>query len=100
MYLKYKLCVKIFFFKALFDKVVAYIEEDIELSKSEGVEIPCFYSLSIDDINADFFCQCPECAKIRKESGDTGYALRFVNRVAHEIKKIYPFVKIAIVLFI
>ena len=87
------------FFKTLVEKVTAYIEEDIERSKREGVELPCFYSLSIDDINADFFCQCPECAKIRAESGDTGYALRFVNSVAREIKKVYPFVKIEILIY-
>ena len=65
-----------------------------ELAEKTGVELPCYYSLSMDDKDADyFFCQCDECSRILEESGYSGYVIRFVNRIAREINKIYPFVK-------
>ncbi len=82
------------FFNALLEKVLAYIKEDVELAEREGVELPVCYAVSLDDINKDFFCQCPECEKVLEESGDTGYLLKFVNRIAREVAKVYPWAKI------
>lgn len=82
------------FFQTLLKKVLAFIEEDVALAKKTGVELPCCYAVSLDDINKDFFCECDECVKVMEESGDTGYMLRFVNRVAREVAKVYPFAKI------
>ena len=87
------------FFNALLGRLLEIIKEDIELSEKTGAEVPCFYSLSLDDISADFFCQCPECAKVREEAGDTGYTMKFVNRIAREVKKVYPFVKLEILIY-
>ena len=87
------------FFRALVDKLLAYIKEDVELAEKTGVELPCFYSLSIDDVNEAFFCQCPECAKTIKEAGYTGYALKFVNKVAREVAKVYPWAKVEILAY-
>lgn len=83
------------FFKALLERLLSYIEEDVALAKETGVELPYYYSLSLDDLDAAyFFCQCPECKKIVEESGHSGYVIRFMNKVAREVKKRYPFVKI------
>jgi len=87
------------FFNALLGRLLEIIKEDIELSEKTGAELPCFYSLSLDDINADLFCQCPECAKVREAAGDTGYTMKFVNRIAREVKKVYPFVKLEILIY-
>ncbi|MBR5459791.1 MAG: DUF4838 domain-containing protein, partial [Clostridia bacterium] len=82
------------FFNALLERLLSIIKEDVELAKKTGVELPCYYSLSMDDKDADyFFCQCDECSRILEESGYSGYVIRFVNRIAREINKIYPFVK-------
>ncbi len=82
------------FFNALLEKVLAYIKEDVELAEKTGVELPVCYAVSLDDINKDFFCQCPECERVLEESGDTGYMLKFVNRIAREVAKVYPWAKI------
>jgi len=87
------------FFRALVEKILAYIREDVELAEKTGVELPCFYSLSIDDVNEAFFCQCPECARTIKEAGYTGYALKFVNKVAREVAKVYPWAKVEILAY-
>ncbi len=82
------------FFNALCERLLATIKEDMELSKKTGVEFPDFYSLSLDDKLEYCFCQCDECSKIIKESGYSGYILKFVNRVAHEVEKVCPYAKV------
>ncbi len=82
------------FFENLLGRLLAYIKEDVELSEKTGVELPCFYSLSPDDLSESCFCECDECSKIIKESGYSGYVIRFVNRVAREVYKQYPFARI------
>ena len=83
------------FFNALLERLLAYIKEDVELAEKTGVELPYYYSLALDDLDAGyFFCQCPECKKIVAESGYSGYVVRFVNKVARAVKKLYPFAKI------
>ena len=82
------------FFNAVVDKLLGYIKTDVERAENEGVELPYFYSLSLDDLDADyFFCHCPECKKVLESSGHSGYVIQFVNRVARKIKEIYPFAK-------
>ncbi|MBR3848074.1 MAG: DUF4838 domain-containing protein [Oscillospiraceae bacterium] len=82
------------FFNALLNKLLGFIKEDVELSEKTGVELPYYYSLSLDDLDADyFFCQCPKCKKILEESGHSGYVIRFINRIAREVKKVYPWAK-------
>ena len=89
------------FFNALLEKLLAYIKEDVELAEKEGVELPYYYSLSFDDLDAEyFFCHCPECKKKLEKSGITGYALQFVNRIAREVKKQYPWVKIEFLAYV
>ena len=83
------------FFNELLRKLLKTIEEDVTLAEKEGVEFPYYYSISPDDLpGLDAFCQCPECEKIINEAGYGGYVLRFVNRVAREVAKVYPFAKI------
>ncbi len=83
------------FFNELLGKLLKTIAEDVALSEKEGVEFPYYYSISPDDLpGVDAFCQCPECEKIINEAGYGGYVLRFINRIAREVGKVYPFAKI------
>ncbi len=83
------------FVKTVICKLLKTIEEDIARCEKEGTEFPYCYALSPDDIpGTEAFCQCPECEKIINEAGYGGYCLRFINRIAREVRKVYPFVKI------
>lgn len=88
------------FCNTLLEKLLVIIKEDVELAEKKKVELPSFYSLSIDDVNEMYFCQCAECAKTIRESGYSGYAIKFVNKVAREVAKRYPFVKIEILAYL
>ncbi len=79
---------------AFLEKLMGYIEEDIKLAEETGAEIPCYYSLSQDDLYDDSFCQCDECSKLVEKSGFSGYLINFVNWIAREVAKKYPFIKI------
>ena len=82
------------FFEAFMEKLLSFIKEDVELAEKTGVELPTFYSITMDDLMGYCFCQCPECAKTIEESGYSGYTIKFINRVAREVAKVYPWVKI------
>jgi len=82
------------FFDTLVSRLLFIIKEDVELSEKTGAELPCYYSLSLDDKDAGyFFCQCDECSKILEESGYSGYVIRFVNKVAEAVNRVYPHAK-------
>lgn len=81
------------FFNHVLSKLEAYIEEDIILTKEAGIEMPCFYSISFPDV-IQGFCQCEKCKKLEAQSGPSGYALYFVNKLAREVAKRYPDVKL------
>ncbi|MBQ5777194.1 MAG: DUF4838 domain-containing protein, partial [Oscillospiraceae bacterium] len=40
------------------------------------------------------FCECDECAKTIKESGYSGYLIKFVNELSRRVLEKYPFVKL------
>lgn len=88
------------FSNALLEKLLGTLKEDVELAEKTGVELPSFYSLSIDDVNEMYFCQCDECAGTIKEAGYSGYVIKFVNKVAREVAKQYPFAKIEILAYL
>ena len=82
------------FFNAFLEKLLGFIKEDVELAEKTGVELPSFYSITMDDLMGYCFCQCPECSKTIEKSGYSGYTLKFINRIAREVKKVYPWAKI------
>lgn len=73
--------------------MIEYIERDKELEKKTGVPIPDFYDISFPDAIGGF-CQCEKCQALIEKSGSTGYALRFVNKMARRIYEIYPDVQL------
>lgn len=81
------------FIDAFVKKICAFAEEDIELSKKTGVELPCSYALEPNDLKDYAYCQCEKCRKIIEKSGLSGYIVQFVNRVVREVNKVYPEVR-------
>ncbi len=84
------------FIKAVEDKFLEFIEEDLKLSEELGVELPCSYSLDPNDVKGYSYCECEKCQAIRDKSGLSGYIVWFANRVVRDINKKYPFVKVLI----
>ena len=78
--------------QAMKDKLLGFIREDQHLY-DEGLEPPVFYSISFED-GSGGFCQCKKCKEILEKSGPSGYAIRFVNRLARAVAKEYPNVKL------
>ena len=51
---------------------------------------PHVYDISTLD-DSPYICKCPECSAITKEEGsETGLLLRFINKIAQDIRKEYP----------
>ncbi len=78
--------------QAMKDKLLEIVREDQKLCE-EGLEPPVFYSISFED-GAGGFCQCKKCKETLEKSGPSGYAIRFVNRLARAVAKEYPDVKL------
>lgn len=79
------------FINAIYEKYDAIMTEDVALAEKTGVELPYFYSVSLDDIsNIVAFCQCDRCQEIIEKSGLSGYVVQFTNAVARRAKKKFP----------
>lgn len=79
--------------QAVTDKLLGFIEEDKKLAKEHGVEMPCFYDISFPD-SMGGLCQCAECKAAMAKSGNSGYAIRFVNKIAKVVAEKHPDVKL------
>ncbi len=71
------------------EKLLAYIEEDKALSKEKGVPMPDYYDISFPDVMGGF-CECEKCQAAIEKGGTTGYALKFVNKIARKVKEKHP----------
>ena len=79
------------FINAIYEKYDAIMTEDVALAEKTGVELPYFYSVSLDDIsNTVAFCQCESCAKVIEKSGYSGYVVQFTNSIARRAAKKFP----------
>ena len=81
------------FYQAVLEKLIDYIKQDEAEAKSVGADMPCFHSITFPDV-VEGYCQCEQCRKIKEKSGESGYVLYFVNKLARAIAKIYPDVKL------
>lgn len=77
------------FCDALLEKLLIYIEEDKALSAKLGVPIPDYYDISFPD-SMGGFCQCEKCRAEVEKSGPSGYALKFVNKLARAVAEKHP----------
>lgn len=76
-------------FHEVLRKLLGYIADDVRLQQEKGLEMPCYYSISLIDTDLGF-CECEHCKKVIEKSGRSGYVLQFVNRLAREVAKVYP----------
>lgn len=69
-------------------KVMDQIEECKRKSAEYGIEMPCYFDVTLSD--AQGHCECDECCKSVEKSGRTGYVLQYVNAVAEIVGNKYP----------
>ncbi len=84
--------------EAISVKLMAYIEEDQKQAREKGLEMPYFYSISFPDAEGGF-CQCEKCKAVLNKSGESGYALQFVNQFARRVAEKYPGIKIETLIY-
>ncbi|MBR6807053.1 MAG: DUF4838 domain-containing protein, partial [Clostridia bacterium] len=69
---------------AIFDQVLKNVLKKIETTP--GIE-----GLSVSQNDNGNYCQCEKCMAVAEEEGSqAGPVIRFVNRIAEEVEKVYP----------
>ena len=74
--------------KAFLEKLLKSIAFSYAEADAEGKPRPRYFNLSPPDMEGE--CQCPQCAESIRKHGSSGHQLRFVNKMAAEVKKVYP----------
>lgn len=74
--------------------ILKNIKETTAKAKKEGRAIPLIYDISSNDNGR--FCRCETCAPIAEKENNSGLMLQFSNRIAREVKKHYPEVKLQV----
>ena len=72
----------------LVDRMLRDMAKDKRLADRFGTNMPAVYVIGIAD--HQFHCQCAECKASMEKSGLSGHILKFTNRVAEAIGKVYP----------
>ena len=54
------------FFNAFMEKILAFIKEDVELAEKTGVELPTFYSITMDDLMAIASASAPSVRRLSR----------------------------------
>ena len=68
----------------VFETVLKNVRKELESNPDVNI-------VSISQNDYDYWCHCPNCAKIEEEEGaPSGTLLRFLNRIAEELVKDYP----------
>jgi len=69
---------------AIFDQILKNVLKKIE--NNPGIE-----GLSVSQNDNGNYCQCEKCMAVAEEEGSqAGPVIRFVNRIAEEVEKVYP----------
>ena len=69
---------------AIFDQILKNVLKKIE--NTPGIE-----GLSVSQNDNGNYCQCEKCMAVAEEEGSqAGPVIRFVNRIAEEVEKVYP----------
>ena len=76
------------FYEAMLSKLLDNIEIENKKCEETNTEKPYFYSISFAD--KQYTCECPKCREQIKKAGISGYALKFVNRLAKDVAKKHP----------
>ncbi len=75
-------------YQATLEKLLFYIKSDFRDAENAGIDKPHFFSVSAADDQRH--CQCPNCVASVEKSGRSGHFLKFVNRLARDVKDVYP----------
>lgn len=69
-------------------------ENVVEEVSKNAIEIlrknPSANYVSVSQNDGNIFCQCENCKKVEKEIGRGNLLLHFINKVADNVKKVYP----------
>lgn len=76
------------FYEKMREKLFKNICSQYKKTEKCGVNKPHFFSVSLPDDR--LHCQCPECVASVEKSGRSGHTLKFINRLAKEIRDVYP----------
>ena len=74
--------------KAFLEKLLKSIEFSYAEADAAGEPRPRYFNLSPADMRGE--CNCAKCAESIKTHGSSGHQIRFVNKMAAEVKKVYP----------
>lgn len=87
-------------YRIALESLMGFIAAD---RKKYPTDYPLVYDFTQMD-NSSFICLCPECKKViakynrvpggHQEGGDAGLVLEFVNRMARDVRAVYPDVQI------
>lgn len=80
--------------KRFVERLKKNIASDREKAAKQNLPPPEYYSVSQND--CDSACGCAECKKFIQKYGVSGLVIDFTNRIAAEITKDYPDIKIQI----
>ena len=75
-------------YREMLKKLLDNIESENKKCEETGTERPYFYSVSFAD--RPFTCECPKCKETIARAGISGYALKFVNRLARDVARLHP----------
>ena len=84
-------------FAAFVQKLLAQIASDYKTADENGSPRPVYFDVSPSD--NDGHCQCSKCQTSRKISGASGHVLKFANKLAAEVAKVYPEVKLTVLAY-
>ncbi len=74
------------------EKAIKAIELSYEDADRAGVARPLYIDISPNDMGGH--CECDDCRAVEAASGPSGRLLKFVNKVAEGIEKVYPEIKV------
>ena len=75
-------------FHNLLERMLQTIREESQTAKRYGIGMPSYFSITLGDHMRH--CQCPACEESVKKSGRSGHNIKFTNRIAREVAKVYP----------
>lgn len=74
--------------QAFLTKLLKSIEFSYAEADAAGEPRPRYFDLSPADMRGE--CHCARCVESIRKHGSSGHQLRFVNKMAEEVKKVYP----------
>ena len=74
------------------EKFLRYIQYSYDQADQQKIARPIFADITPNDTQG--FCECPTCLAERAIGGLSGYYLKFVNKIAAEVDKQFPEIRV------